>query len=209
MRVHRPVITYTSRNIRAVDATMLENELRKSVLFTRPAATVDEYVSQLNDVLTHLLDKFAPARARRRRSQKPRLSKPSQRPKRTRRRLERRWRATGDEADRLAYRRKCRKANRLINESRSNHYRRRIQESGSDYRQRWRIVNELLHSKDSDKDRNDDENRRLCCTFAHYFVDKIVKFRDSLIHCVHCLCLCPVICRFPPTAALCLISFHR
>lgn len=183
VRVHRPVITYTSRNIRAVDATMFESELRKSVLFTRPAATVDEYVSQLNDVLTHLLDKFAPARTRRRRPQKPItkwLSAEAVEAKRTRRRLERRWRATGDEADRLAYRRECRKANRLINESRTNHYRRRIQESGSDYRQRWRIVNELLHSKDSDKTRTDDENRRLCSTFAHYFVDKIVKLRDSV-----------------------------
>jgi len=47
-------------------------------------------------------------------------------------------------------------------------------------RQRWRIVNELLHSKDSDKTRTDDENRRLCSTFAHYFVDKIVKLRDSV-----------------------------
>jgi len=26
---------------------------------------------------------------------------------------------------------------------------------------------------------------------------------------VHCLCLCPVICHFPPTAALCSISSHR
>ena len=102
------------------------------MLFTRPAATVDEYVSQLNDILTHLLDKFAPARTRRRRPQKW-LSAEAVEAKRTHRRLERRWRATGDEADRLAYRRECSKANRLINESRTNHYRRRIQESGSDY----------------------------------------------------------------------------
>ena len=136
VRIHRPVITYTSRNIRAVDATMFESELRKSVLITQPAATVDEYVSQLNDVLMHLLDKFAPARTRRRPPQKPItkwLSAEVVEAKRTHRRLERRWRATGDEADRLAYRRECSKANRLINESRTNHYRRRIQESGSDY----------------------------------------------------------------------------
>jgi len=50
----------------------------------------------------------------------------------------------------------------------------------SDYKQRWRIVNELLHSKDSDITRTDAENRRLCSTFAHYFVDKIVKLRDSV-----------------------------
>ena len=124
-----------------------------------------------------------PARTRRRRPQKPItkwLSVQAVEAKRTRRPPERRWRATGDEADRLAYRRVCRQANQLINDSRTNHYRQRIQESGSDYKQRWRIVNELLHSKDSHITRTDAEHRRLCSTFAHYFVDKIVKLRDSL-----------------------------
>ena len=71
VRVTKPVITYTSGNSRAVDAATFESELRGSVLFTRPADTVDTYVSQLNDVLTRLLDKVAPARTRRRRPQKP------------------------------------------------------------------------------------------------------------------------------------------
>jgi len=62
VRAPRMIITYTSRNNRAVDVTLFESALRQSELFSRPATTVDEYVSQLNDVLTHLLDKFAPAR---------------------------------------------------------------------------------------------------------------------------------------------------
>jgi len=131
-----------------------------------------------------------PARTRRRRPQKPItkwLSVHAVEAKRTRRRLERRWRATGDEADRLAYRRVCRQVNQLINDSRTNHYRQRIQESGSDYKQRWRIVNELLHSKDSHITRTDAEHRRLCSTFAHYFVDKIVKLRDSVSDTLHSL----------------------
>jgi len=99
VRVPRPIITYTSRNIRAVDETLFESALRQSELFSRPATTVDEYVSQANDVLTHLLDKIAPARTRRRRPQKPItkwLSVQAVEAKRTHRRLERRWRATGD-----------------------------------------------------------------------------------------------------------------
>jgi len=61
--------------------------------------------------MTHLLHKFTPARTRRRRPHKPItkwLSAEAVEAKRIRRRLERRWRATGDEADRLAYRRECR-----------------------------------------------------------------------------------------------------
>ena len=47
-----------------------------------------------------------------------------------------------------------------------------------DYRRACR--NELLHSKDTDKTRTDDEKRNLCCTFARYFVDKIVKLLESV-----------------------------
>ena len=36
-RVPKTVITYTSRNVRTLDATMFEDELRRSTLFTRPA----------------------------------------------------------------------------------------------------------------------------------------------------------------------------
>ena len=67
VRAPRPVITYSSRNIRSIDEKQFENDLRKSVLFTQPANTTDAYVNQLNDVLTDLLDKAAPVRTRRRR----------------------------------------------------------------------------------------------------------------------------------------------
>jgi len=90
-------------------------------------------------------------------------------PSAMRRRLEQ---ATRAETDRLNYRRACRKANQLINASRSDHYRQRIDEAGSDSRQRWKIVSQLLHSKDTDKTRTDDEHWNLCFTFGHYFVDK-------------------------------------
>ena len=183
VRLPRPVVSYTSRNIRAVDAMMFENELRRSTLFTQPANTVDTYVDQLNGVLTCLLDKVAPARTRRRRPQKPIskwLSTEAVEAKRARRRFERRWRSTAAESDRLEYRRACRKANYLINKSRTDHYRQRIEEAGSDHKRRWGIINELLHSKDRDNTRTDDENRNLCSTFAHYFVDKIVKLRNSV-----------------------------
>ena len=129
-----PIYT-VPHNICVVDAMMFESELHKSVLFTRPAATVDEYVGQLNDVLTHLLDKCTLAPTRCLRPQKP-ITK---------------W-LSAEAVEASAH------VSASISESRTDHYRRRIQESGSDYRQRWRIVNKLLHSKDLDKTRTDDEN---------------------------------------------------
>jgi len=68
--------------------------------------------------------------------------------------------------------------NQLINVSRFHHYRQRIYEAGSDAKQRWKIVSELLHSKNTDKTKMDDESRNMCSTFRHYFVNKIAKLRD-------------------------------
>jgi len=102
------------------------------------------------------LDRVAPVRTRRRRPQKPiprRLSAEAADAKRERRSLERRWQATRAETDQLNYRRACRKANQRIEV-------RPLQpaQAGSDARQLWKIVSELLHSKDTDKTRTDDEN---------------------------------------------------
>ena len=142
------------------------DDLRKSVLFTQPADTLDAYmyVDQFNAVVEQLLDKVAPVRSRCRRPQKPIskwLSSEAIAAKRSRRRLERRWRTTGAEADRSEYRQACRKANQLINASRTTYYRQRINEAGSNYRLRWKIVNDLLHSHDTDSTRTDDENRHV------------------------------------------------
>ena len=92
------------------------------------------------------------------------------------------------DSDRLNYRRACRKANQLINLPRSDHYRQRIDDALSDARQ----CSKLLHAKDTDKTRTDDENRNLFCTFGHYFVNKIVKLRDSVsdILCLIVICIC-------------------
>ena len=70
-RAPKPVVSFTSRNIRTVDAVSFEADLHLSVLFTQPADKLNAYVDQLSDTLTQLLNKVAPVRSRRRRPQKP------------------------------------------------------------------------------------------------------------------------------------------
>jgi len=118
--------------------------------------------------LTELLNRVAPVR----RPQKPIskwLSIEAVAEKRSRRRLERRWRTTGTEADRSEHRQACRKANQLINELRSAYYRQRIYGAGSNHKRRWKLLNDLLHSHDTDKTRIEDENRHLCTAFFTFF----------------------------------------
>ena len=55
-----------------------------------------------------------------------------------------------------------------------------MQAVGTDCRQRWRTVNELLHSHDPDRTATGEENKDLCGTFASCFVDKINQLRDRV-----------------------------
>ena len=184
VRLPKPVVKYTWRNTRNINTTSFEDDLRKSVIFSQPATDVDAYVDQLDSVLTELLDKHAPVRTSHRRPPKKIsrwLSDEAITAKRLRRRLERRWRSTGSDADRVNYRRACRDANRMINDSRRDHFRCRIESAGSDWKQRWRVVNELLHSRDTDKSRTDTENCDLSKSFAEYFVSKIDKLREAAL----------------------------
>ena len=189
-RVVKPVVTRASRNIRSIDTAKFDSALRQSELFSRPATTVDSFVEQLDAVLTRLLDDMAPVRLRRRRDPKPTskwLSDDAIASKRRRRRLERRWRKSGAEADRQIYRRACREANQLINQSRSDYYRQRIESVGADCRKRWKVVRELLHHNDRGATRQDDENRNLCHTFSNYFVDKICRLQSTVRNKLHML----------------------
>jgi len=148
--------------------------LRKSVIIVQPATNV--YVERLDSVLSELLDKYTAVHTCRRRPPKKIsrwLSDEAVTAKRLRRRLERQWRSTGSDTDRVKYRQACRQANRLINESRTSHFKRRIESAAGDWKQRWRIANEHLHSRDTDKTRTDTENSHLSKSFADYFASKL------------------------------------
>ena len=101
--------------------------------------------------------------------------------KRLRRRLERQRRSTGSDTDRVKYRQACRQANRLINESRKTYFKRRIETAAGDWKQRWRIANELLYSRDTYETGTDTENSHLSKSFAGYFASKIRRFRKAAV----------------------------
>lgn len=171
-----PMVSRATRNI---DTVKFEDALRKSALFTSPSLSVDGYVEQLERIVVAELDRVAPLRRRVRRPPKPVsrwLSDAAVNAKRKRRRLERRWIRTGQEDDRLAYRRACRQANRIINDSRRDYYRGQLA-TLTDSKDRWKLTKHLLHSNTAPQDRTELENSKLCTSFSYYFGDKIRKLK--------------------------------
>ena len=119
-----------------------------------------------------MLDDVAPLRCKRRRQPKPFtrwLSRDAVAAKRRRRKLERRWRRTQLESDRLAYRVACRQANKLINVSRAEFFRSELSAAAT-CRQRWQIAKKLLHNQHV---QSVFDNVPSCHEFCDYFVEKL------------------------------------
>ena len=108
------------------------------------------------------------------------LSDEAVKAKRNRRRLERKWKISHSEADQTAYREACRSANTQINSSRQSHYQTRLNDTRSQPREHWKVVNELLHTEPEQRMSTENEDQALCISFATFFKDKISAIGNRL-----------------------------
>ena len=182
----RPPIRTTVRSLKNFDVNSFEAALRSSSLYTNPADTADAFADQMADVVSAELDRVAPLRTVVRRRPNPTakwLSPEAVAAKRKRRCLERKWKASSLETDRVAYRSTCRVSNNLINQSRQDHYRQKL--DGSDPKQRWQTAKELLHSKDRAQVPSEADSDRLCSEFSAFFVNKITDLKNKILSKLH------------------------
>ena len=176
------VIRQTFRNLKNSNASEFESALRCSVLFTDPANAVEEFLSQLQGVVTVELKKVSPLKTRTCRpsnSTSRWLSVEAKEAKRNRRRLKRIWLRTKNKADRLNYRAFCRHANILINNSRKKHFSDSL-DSCTNSKQRWKTVNNFLHPNST---RNTSANTTsiTSTSFLNFFTSKIDNLKKTII----------------------------
>ena len=176
--------TRTWRPLHSIDYTALDNFLISSPLVTNPIQDVDTYALLIEKTLVNALDKVAPVRksTRIRRSQPcdDFLSDAAITAKRERRRLERLWKRTNEENNRIEYRAACRTANNLINESRTNFLSNRINAVSNSCKDKWKHFNNILHTNSSKISLGLSENPATFCNkLASFFTNKILKLNAS------------------------------
>ena len=176
-----PIVTYCYRDLKHMDYAAFQNKLGNCSIITSPPENVDQYVAVLNTELNSLLDEFCPLKAGRRpNAAKSRrwLSPEAVEAKRTRRRLERRWRKTSLEIDRIAYRTACRHANKLILQSRSATSLSLLADVAGNSRKTWASVKNLLHTQSQSSEIHN------APTFVHAlsasFVKKISDIKSAI-----------------------------
>lgn len=171
------------RNIKAVDPAEFARLLGLEKICTCPPVDTDAFADELDASVTRVLNVLAPIRSRSvrigKRSAKW-LSLRAVDAKRRRRRLERRWRRTHAEADRVAYRVCCREANLEINRSREAFFHERLTTAGTDQKARWRVVRELLHTDDRREEPTSEQAQRLCADFSSFFSGKLHRVADEV-----------------------------
>ena len=179
----RLLVTFQYRKLKQLDIGLFRAELAKSELFTAPEQTVDAFAQQINSIVNSILDKLAPIRSFKKcvgKRMNRWLSHDAVEAKRVRRRLERKWKATGDENVRKVYRQSCRDANKKINDSRVKHYAEIIGHTTDGTRQRWTAVKDILHSTEPAEALSSAECSRRCRLFSDFFVDKINKIKSLI-----------------------------
>ena len=93
--------------------------------------------------------------------------------------LEKHWKTSSHNDDRTTYRQACRRANKLINESRRSHNSEMINVC-TDSKKRWAAIKKILHSSKRDIEESDENNKKWCQSFADYFSSKIKCIRQTM-----------------------------
>ena len=178
-RLQAAVITSaTFRNWKRLDLAAFSDKLTQSSAYLQPALTAEQFATQLEQDVTVILDELVPfckSTKRRGKSDSSWLTAEATEAKQKRRRLERRWKSTTQEVDRINYRVACRAANRLIKEARREHLTRSVVQSSRDPRALWRTVKGLLHPCTASKSQSG-----LCHSFSSFFRDKVARVRSSV-----------------------------
>ena len=138
--------------------------------------------------LTSILDKVVPLKTAHRtgpRKAKNWLSPEAVDAKKQRRRLERQWKASNAEPDRLAYRAACSSANKLITSLFAASNLERINEASENPKRLWTTIKSILHSSPPNEQLSPPISQSLANSLASFFYQKIFSLKDSIASKLH------------------------
>ena len=136
------------RKIRGVDPAEFRNDVMASTLFSSPASNVNDLCKQYDRELSKVVDVHAPLKSRlvTSRPSAPWYSEEIAAEKRKRRKLERRWRKSETEADKLQYFDQCSRVRKLLKSSKMSYYASLINENKWDPKVLFNTIDRMLHA---------------------------------------------------------------
>ena len=172
------------RKLKSIDIGKLREDIGNSPLADPVSVSgdLDDLICQYNTVLSELLDKHAPLKKRMitLRPAAPWYTDAIRTEKRKRRKLERRWRASGLTVHRELYVNQCKLVNKCIFDAKMGYYSALIEENDSDPKKLFSSFDKVLHRKAKRKFPHSDYVKSLVNAFADFFTTKISNIRKEL-----------------------------
>jgi hypothetical protein len=178
-----PKKTISFRQYKKIDKEQFQSDLEASDLITKPADSLEELIDQYNDTLTALIDKYAPLKTKTLtdRPATPWYSDKIKDLKATERKCEDRWRDTNKlTVHRVAYQDARNAVNAEIAKAKTGYFQDKVDKCGTDQKALFRVVDEILHSKDNKPLPQHDDLTDLLNQFSDFFQQKIAKIRENL-----------------------------
>lgn len=175
----QPIVRASFRNWKKLDLDQFKQRIKSSPVYMHPEPTAEAFANQLETDIVHILDELVPVCTSTKRRGKPEsrwLSTEAVAAKQARRRLERKWKSSGSEAVRVAYRAACRVANREIVDSRRTFYRQRVTNASRDPCDLWKCVKGLLQMNNQ----SPIYDAGMCDRFSAFFNEKIIKAKEKV-----------------------------
>ena len=170
---NREIVSY--RNVKQIYIDQFCKDVSESPTLNNIQGTVNELVDRYNLGLRAVLDKHAPIihRVVPVRRHAPWYTESLRDAKRRRRRLERLWRHSKEEADLLAYRQQCRSVSMKLTEAKIYYYSTKIEASNNDQKSLFDITKKLLVNQKAATLPTHETNFELANRFIKFFNDKI------------------------------------
>ena len=176
--------TVVSRKLKGFDFDAFNDIIGSSGLLDECASqSIESLAREYDEVLCKALDRLAPKRTRTIviRPNAPWYNEEIAIQKRKRRRLERKWRSTGFEIDRVNYLEQCNVVNAMLYKAKEQHYSAVIQDNVHNSKLLFRTVDKLLQRNKDKRYPSANSDQELANAFADFFSAKIVRIRDELL----------------------------
>ena len=167
--------TTMRRSFKNFDVDAFDAELKESELCTTPADDIDDLVTQYNETLSLLLDKYAPVATsnQNRKRKTPWYKKDIHIKRQKRRQLTRKWRKSGSPNDKESMITQRNKVSDMIHSAKSDYYHSEIAKAGKDSKTLFRIFNQLLNDNKTNPMPPSRTSKQNANDFNKYFIEKI------------------------------------
>ena len=170
LHAKRKEITY--RKVKGIDCTTFGEDIAASKLCHSTTVTVDESVSNYNEVLSNILDKHAPLKTKAitEKEQAPWIDESVLEAKRVRRRSEMKWRKTRLTVHKQIFMKDCLHVRKLVQSAKSKLYHQQIEQCEGDQQKLFKIIESMLGKG---KATALPTAVRPPASFNHFFISKI------------------------------------